>query len=349
MKKFFITILVLLLSVNFNYIGVNAEERQNYTNKYLNDIEEIIPGDNLVINGVNTSLFVEFRDQKQAIKKLKGKIPLFLLEIRQHAKLTELNESNWRDYRIGMYNYLSAVNDYGNYNEDISILNSFFDIFENKYINDEIIEIANLYKKNNLNCYEEELVRSLPYYSEYCVEYRKNNLTNRAGGSYDRTAAINYALTYATSRNTPTYHYSYTGDCANFVSQIFEAAGLTQSSGSNVDYGWWHHYSNGTHTHSKAWSYAHYLAVYFNVVYSCSTIFSFTNNISAGDAIVIDYTNDGDWDHAGFVVNKSTTALNGYYDCRIAQHTTDYCEWISSSKNGWENYSGNGKYGRIRA
>ncbi len=190
----------------------------------------------------------------------------------------------------------------------------------------------------------------LPYDSVLSLEYQQNrNASIMAAGSFSRDAAINYANQYAYYPNTANYHYFLTSDCANFVSQIFEAAGLIQSSGSNVDYGWWHHYSSGTHTHSKAWSYAHHLAVYFTVPYSTAYISSFTLNITAGDAIVLDYTNDDGWDHAGFVVEKASIITSGYYDCKIAQHITNYNAWISSGTNNWENYSGVGKYGRIRA
>ena len=29
-----------------------------------------------------------------------------------------------------------------------------------------------------------------------------------------------------------------------------------------------------------------------------------------------------------------------YKDFKVAQHTTDYCEWVSAEKNHWEDYDG---------
>ena len=53
--------------------------------------------------------------------------------------------------------------------------------------------------------------------------------------------------------------------------------------------------------------------------------------------------------YMGFVTDRKTTQLNGYYDYRVAQHTSNYHEWTSSSKNGWENVGKDGgTYGRVR-
>lgn len=67
------------------------------------------------------------------------------------------------------------------------------------------------------------------------------------------------------------------------------------------------------------------------------------------DCLTILCEDDGDWDHAGFVVDKGTVlSSSGYYDIKIAQHTKNYNSWVSSSTNGWENYNNSGRYGRIR-
>ncbi len=67
------------------------------------------------------------------------------------------------------------------------------------------------------------------------------------------------------------------------------------------------------------------------------------------DCLTILCEDDGDWDHAGFVVDKGTVlSSSGYYDIKIAQHTKNYNSWVFSSTNGWENYNNSGRYGRIR-
>ncbi len=322
MKKITVVFLTLIVCFSTTQFWVKADESPQYPNKYLEGIGEIIDGGTIIIDEKTNKLFVEFKDQKLAINNLKKRLPLFLIQLADYGDLQELKETNWKDYRLVM----------------------------NEFLNEEIKSIVELYNKHKLTVYKEELAMLLPYDSVLSLEYQQNrNASIMAAGSFSRDAAINYANQYAYYPNTANYHYFLTSDCANFVSQIFEAAGLIQSSGSNVDYGWWHHYSSGTHTHSKAWSYAHHLAVYFTVPYSTAYISSFTLNITAGDAIVLDYTNDDGWDHAGFVVEKASIITSGYYDCKIAQHITNYNAWISSGTNNWENYSGVGKYGRIRA
>ncbi len=350
MKKITIVFLTLIVCFSTTQFWVKADESPQFQNKYLEGIGEIIDGGTIIIDEKTNKLFVEFKDQKLAINNLKKRLPLFLIQLADYGDLQELNETNWKDYRLVMNEFLNEITNLGSYDEEILTMNSFFDIFENKFLNEEIKSIVELYNKHKLTVNKEELAMLLPYDSVLSLEYQQNrNASIMAAGSFSRDAAINYANQYAYYPNTANYHYFLTSDCANFVSQIFEAAGLIQSSGSNVDYGWWHHYSSGTHTHSKAWSYAHHLAVYFTVPYSTAYISSFTSNITAGDAIVLDYTNDGGWDHAGFVVEKASIITSGYYDCKIAQHITNYNAWISSGTNNWENYSGVGKYGRIRA
>ncbi len=347
MKKIVSLILALLVCVNFNNVNIEAEEF-SFENKYLEDISTIVPGGEVKLDGEWNKLYVVFNNQNQAINSLKVKIPLFLLEIKQYGNLDDLSVNNWNEYRIKFREFLNNYNG-DNFDEDIVTLSCFFDIFDNKYKNEEILEIANSYTNNNMNVYNKTLALLLPYESKFSSDYRKEHNSINAAGTFNKTAAINYAIQYATSPNIANYYYFTFGDCANFVSQIFEAGGLIQSSGTNIYYGWWHHYSNGTHTHSNAWSTVEEMVTYFTVAYSCSTIYSFTNNLSAGNAIALDETNDGDWDHVAFVVNKATVATGGYFDCRIAQHTSNYCEWISSSKNKWESYSGSCKYARIRA
>ncbi len=348
MKKIISTVLALLFCFSFNFLCIKAEDNNSFDNKYLNDIGEIVSGGTVTINGNVNKLYVEFSNSSQAISDLKGKIPLLLLEISQYGNLGDLSVNNWQEYRNTFIEYLNDCEESDKYEEDIVILDCFFDIFENKYINDEILEIIDSYSTANMNNYDYELAVLLPYDSKFSSDYRQQYCFVNASGTFNRTDAVDYAKQYATSPNTSSYYYFTFGDCANFVSQIFEAGGLNQSSGTNVNYGWWHHYSNGTHSHSYAWSTVEEMVTYFTVTYSCTTIYNLTNNVSKGDAIALDDTNDGDWDHVGFVVDKKTSLTNGYYNCEIAQHTTNYCEWISSSKNKWENYSGSGKYARIR-
>lgn len=57
----------------------------------------------------------------------------------------------------------------------------------------------------------------------------------------------------------------------------------------------------------------------------------------SGDVIAYDLTNDNDWDHVGYIVDKKNySAELGYSDLEIAQHSKNYCSWISDEKNGWD-------------
>ena len=83
--------------------------------------------------------------------------------------------------------------------------------------------------------------------------------------------------------------------------------------------------------------------------YTTTSNSSFSSIIQAGDFIAADFDSDGDWNHMGFVTDRKTTQSNGYYDYRVAQHTSNYHEWTSSSKNGWENVGKDGgTYGRVK-
>jgi hypothetical protein len=76
----------------------------------------------------------------------------------------------------------------------------------------------------------------------------------------------------------------------------------------------------------------------------------FSAHVYKGNFIAADWTNDGDWEHMGFVTaDDNYIGSYGYYDYKIAQHTSNYHAWTSSSTNNWE-YVGvdGGKYGRIR-
>lgn len=104
-----------------------------------------------------------------------------------------------------------------------------------------------------------------------------------------------------------------------------------------------------THKHSISWIRADTFAKYMGVGYTTTSHSTFTNNIQKGDFIGADFGNDGDWNHMGFVTDKETTMSNGYYDYKVAQHTSNYHEWTSSSNNGWDTIeSDGGKYGRVR-
>lgn len=247
---------------------------------------------------------------------------------------------------------------------------SFFDIYENKDKNDRIISFVNennlsislpasLLSVSNINndIIYNELYDMLPYTSSL-VQSKNNeilcnyNVNNNSGimpfaivKSFDTTKGIAYAEKHATNRNTPTYYSFSNGDCANFTSQILENGGVKQTVYDNVSQGWWHKTSKvlgiTKHTHSQAWSMADTFARYMGVSNKTTNHKTFASNLRAGDFITLDFKTDGDWDHMGFVTKRDSSAGSyGYVDYKVAQHTSDYHAWTSSSTNGWETNSG---------
>ena len=77
---------------------------------------------------------------------------------------------------------------------------------------------------------------------------------------------------------------------------------------------------------------------------------TFSATVRSGDYISVDMGDDGKWDHCGFVTdwnntektynytfpNSSSTITMKYHDFKIAQHTSDTHDWVSSSRINWE-------------
>lgn len=79
----------------------------------------------------------------------------------------------------------------------------------------------------------------------------------------------------------------------------------------------------------------------------------FSVKLTKADIIAFDNASDGDWNHMGFVTDKKTTvsSVGGkkYYDYKVAQHTSNYNAWVSSTTNKWEDKEDEGHtYGIIR-
>ena len=73
-------------------------------------------------------------------------------------------------------------------------------------------------------------------------------------------------------------------------------------------------------------------------------IYRLTKAVKKGDFIAYDRTGDGKWDHVAYVTGKSgkkkTIQQRRVYNIQIAQHTRDYCSWLTNvgeegRKNGW--------------
>jgi hypothetical protein len=211
----------------------------------------------------------------------------------------------------------------------------------------------------------QELIFALPYTSDLATEQNNTQLQSQnssearaLAASFDFSRAMQYVNLYALNANSDGFG-TFSNDCTNFASQILYAGNVSQ-----VDYypnensGWWHRKvtSSGPiiypdHKYSVSWIQADTFARYMGMGLTTTNHTTFSGNLQAGDFIAYDKQRDGDWNHMGFVTAVSSTLGNysgySFYDYKVAQHTTNYHAWTSSSTNGWETLD-NVTYGRVR-
>lgn len=332
------------------------------------------------LRGITNKMFIEFDSQEDALYKIKNRCFDILDKIKGQYNLDDLSEANWQDYYEGLYSIIDDAGDILDISEtdyEYRFLRAFFDIYENKFKNDKVDELSSVDLSSRVIDNGEEKIASeviannLPYQSNFSKEYfeklnvyedyipdsdkiieEKNNLELRV--AIDVESAVSYASAHATSPNTPDYYYFSHGDCTNFVSQILEASGVSQDVYDSVYSGWWHKYNPNAwmnkHTHSRSWTKADTFARYMGVILTRTNHRNFSANVFRGSLIAGDWQDDGDWEHMAFVTNADNyVGSYGYYDYKVAQHTSNYHLWTSNSGNGWENVgSDGGRYGRIR-
>jgi rhodanese-related sulfurtransferase len=330
----------------------------------LQSVATIIDGGEIQVNGKTNKLYRVFSNENSAIASIKSQVPTLLGILAEEYNLTALSDNNWKDYRDAMFSLFDSENkpiDYNESNLEFRTLRAFFDIYENSDKNQQIKSLiakrsVSANTQTDFRAIEDELALLLPY-SEPLAKSFENRVALQTKASFNVTDAINYATTWARDKNTPTYYYFSNGDCANFVSQILENSGVNQVVYDSVGSGWWHKRKPGflgigyTHTHSQSWSMADTFARYQGIIYSTTSNYNFSAHLSNGTFVVADFQNDGDWDHCGFVTQRDNYVGSsyGYYDYKIAQHTSNYHAWASSSENNWENIGNDGgKYARVR-
>ncbi len=177
--------------------------------------------------------------------------------------------------------------------------------------------------------------------------------------SFNVSKGVTFAVNRATSPDILNYG-KLSQDCTNFTSQIKHEGGVpfyktaTDSDGWNLKMN-----TTGTsvlpkYIYSTRWVNADKFVKFFGVKskYSASTLgryqafVKFAAAIKKGSFIAYDKEADGSWNHNGFVTyvlhsgesSRRNISYHGttYKDFKVAQHTGDYHEWTSSSKNGWE-------------
>lgn len=347
---------------------LTSEEESHCASSIFDNIGSITKNKYVKINGVNNPLYCTFTNQNQALENIKLETSNLLTVLSNEYDLDSLNSSNWKEYQSKMNEFFTIpTDDYNESNEEFIKLRAFFDIYENEEANQKILNYVNKQKLNAKNSNIEtsksidtiELGLLFPSYAPIAKQAESKLVRTQTKATINIQPAVDYAIAHATNRNTPTYYSFSNGDCTNFVSQILEASGVSQIVYSSEHSGWWHKRQAGflgigwKHTHSRSWTMADVFARYMGVTYTTQNHPNFSANILKGDFIAADWSSDGNWDHSGFVTEKDNYASswNGspaYYDYKVAQHTSDYHAWTSSSTNNWENTSDGRTYARVR-
>lgn len=327
-----------------------------YTTKFPNAI---------MLDNTEVELYCTFTDNEKALQELNIKeedtISFIADTYNLEEKITKENINVYKEIILSIYENddLKITDDLA---FSISKIESFFDIYENEEINLNITNLISEYK-NSLSKDKSEILTTLnsivPTYSRQLKTSNDfvNQTGTRVGASLNVSLASSYANKYATSPNTASYYYFSHGDCTNFMSQILEYSGVSQVMYDSVHSGWWHKYSSGSHTHSRSWTMADTFSRYMGVTVSTTNILTWSKDLKEGDFIALDKANDGSWDHTGYVTDTSGVLKSytpsgenyciGYYNFKVAQHTSNYNAWASGTTNSWEAYT-SARYGRIR-
>lgn len=330
----------------------------------------------VMINGEENYLYPTFDDIDKSIAKLEEIAPNYCALVSDAATLKEAYGSDYEGILTASFESFDNTdtmsvpadgNDSVSYqnisSEEELAFDAFWDIYENEAKNNEILRILATESKENM----EELAYLLPYNSPYVQEYFSslNSIHPMAAQTFNKALGIAYAKQYAEVPNTTEYGTASglldVADCTNFVSQILVAGGVSMhDSYPDETQGWWHrrlqtkHGSSyiWTHKYSVTWvgadKFVRFMGTSGNEYNSFPT---FALKVAAGDFIALDTKNDGDWNHMGFVCETGkyvTTDGVTYRDFLVAQHTTNYYDWVSSDINHWETYEGRGKFAIVR-
>ena len=305
-------------------------------------------GGHVIVNGKAKELYREFADQEKALKYVKNKYRNQFKKIREQFRLKELSNETWLDYQM----VLPGANI-----EDKAIIEieKFFDIYENK---DKNLRIKQIAMNNSINDFTKRKMMELPFDFNHDKSAFESEV--RASGSKipDINKAIAYAEKHAVNYADQSYYrYFMFRDCTNFVSQILEAGGVKQNVYNSKSRAWWHKrefLAEGVvaHTHSNSWINANKFAHYMGVKKTFYSHYNFSKNIYRGTIIGMDFKQDGDFNHMGFVTKTDNYAAKygnkTFYDYKVAQHSNNYYAWASWKVNKWADKEGEVIYGIIR-
>lgn len=314
----------------------------------------------ITIEDETIPLYPTFDDLTVACEKATANAEQILTLLMKDYDLNPFSPDTWEEYRSALYIEIEKEDcpEWLNESQDEYLeLLCFFDIAENDSVNESIANGVNVIESSIasdlvLSDISENVLLSLPETEGVSISLPQDPSTATTY-SFSKSKAITYANKYAIDPNVSGYGYFGKADCTNFASQILEKGGVSQVVSTSRNKGWWHKRkvvdTEVIHTYSKSWTAANIFCNYMGIGYKTKSNSAFSNNIAKGDFIAADWATDGSWDHLGFIVDKKTTKSNGFYDYKVAQHTTNYVRWASASNNNWDLAgSKGGTYARIR-
>lgn len=286
----------------------------------------------IMLEGESNPLYCVFNDSEKAADTIAVKAGGLIQATRTFGDLPAFSSSNWDDYRTAYWQMVSADDQYGEGDPEFVWLMTYFDIADNDDANNQLLaeygKIDDTRTMQRISPDMEQLIMQLPYYDP--ARARINNGAISALSVSDINSAVRYAFAHAEEGTFNPAYYTFSSDCTNFASQIRKAGGLAEREG------FWKY--GGRYGSTRTWYNADSFAKYFGIGFSSTNHRTFSQRVSRGDFIGLDYGRDGSCDHVGFVVNKGGD--NGtYYNYQVAQHTSNYVDWTSSSRNKWETYS----------
>lgn len=286
----------------------------------------------IMIEGESNPLYCVFNDSEKAADTIAVKAAGLIQATQEFGDLPALSSSNWNDYRSAYWQLVSADGQYGESNPEFIWLMAYFDIADNNDANNQLLAeyrgIADTQTMQRTSPDMEQLIMQLPYYAPAVTRINSGAISTLLVS--DINSAVQYAFAHAEEGTFNPAYYTFSSDCTNFASQIRKAGGLAEREG------FWKY--GGRYGSTRTWYNADAFAKYFGIGFSSTSHRTFSQRVSRGDFIGLDYGRDGSCDHVGFVVNKGGD-IGAYYNYQVAQHTSNYVDWTSSSRNKWETYN----------
>lgn len=215
--KYAIGSAVLLSSILLCSAGAGMASAENVlstesimTQSTLSKISPIKTTNMIVIDNKKVLLYPTFQNQQSAIDGINKEAAELLNTLSQRFALGELTTDNWLDYRSSADQY-ATENSSMSEQETVqySLLNRFFDIYENQDKNNAITELVtrNNFAKAAIDNSELELL--LPYTSDISSNFNNMQVAQKQLATVssipNQSSSISYASNYAVTPNSTAY------------------------------------------------------------------------------------------------------------------------------------------------